>query len=238
DFDTDGDGIVDRLDLTSENDGCSESNEYYGDPNADGGDEGQFGPGPEPVATNPDGTVSNPAATYTGLLEPVRTAVSITLATAMPDQTANIGDDVTFTADASALRTTDFTTDPDTTVDATAELTYQWYVSTDGGTSYSILTGETNSTHTVTNVQLANDEYIYQVAVSHSSNGCRITDDALLSITQNPAIALVKTGSIGGTVAVGDDITYTFTVTNTGDVVLNGLVIDDALTGSVDLTVN
>src|SRR5690606_21785778 len=103
---------------------------------------------------------------------------------------------------------------------------------------YSILTGETNSTHTVTNVQLANDEYIYQVAVSHSSNGCRITDDALLSITQNPAIALVKTGSIGGTVAVGDDITYTFTVTNTGDVVLNGLVIDDALTGSVDLTVN
>src|SRR5690606_23855282 len=193
DFDTDGDGIVDRLDLDSDNDGRSDSNEYYGDTNADGGDGGQFGPGPDPVATNLDGTASNPAATYTGLLEPVRTAVSITLATAMPDQTANIGDDVTFTAGASALRTTDFTTDPDTTVDATAELTYQWYVSTDAGSSYTVLTQETNATLPVPNVQLTNDEYIYHVAVSHSSNGCaEITDDALLSITQNPAIALVK----------------------------------------------
>src|SRR5690606_21468157 len=114
----------------------------------------------------------------------------------------------------------------------------QWYVSTDGGTSFTILTGETNATLTVTNVQLTNDEYIYQVAVSHSSNGCGITDDGLLSITQNPAIALVKTGSIGGTPAVGDDITYTFTVTNTGDVTLTGVVIDDALTGSVDLAIS
>tara|TARA_R110002020_G_scaffold41194_1_gene121460 strand:+ start:9325 stop:14112 length:4788 start_codon:yes stop_codon:yes gene_type:complete len=238
DFDTDGDGIVDRLDLDSDNDGCPDSNEYYGDPNADGGDGGQFGPGPDPVATNIDGTVSNPGATYAGLLEPVRTAVSITLNTAMPDQTANIGGDVSFTADASALMTTDFTTDPDTTTDVTPELLYQWYVSTDAGSSYTVLTGETNATLTVPNVQLTNDEYIFQVAVSHSSNGCtEITDDALLSIAQNPAIALVKTASIAGTVIEGDAITYTFTVTNTGDVTLTGVAIDDALTGSVDLPV-
>src|SRR5690606_22762362 len=55
---------------------------------------------------------------------------------------------------------------------------------------------------------------------------------------QNPAIALVKTASIGGTGALGDDITYTFTVTNTGNVTLTGVVIDDALTGSVGLTVS
>src|SRR5690606_1985424 len=63
-------------------------------------------------------------------------------------------------------------------------------------------------------------------------------DDSIdTPIAQNPAIALVKTASIGGTGALGDDITYTFTVTNTGDATLTGVVIDDALTGSTDLAV-
>jgi hypothetical protein len=35
-------------------------------------------------------------------------------------------------------------------------------------------------------------------------------------LTQTPRIALVKTAAVGGTGKVGDVITYTFAVTNTG----------------------
>jgi uncharacterized repeat protein (TIGR01451 family) len=54
---------------------------------------------------------------------------------------------------------------------------------------------------------------------------------------QTPGIAVIKTASVGGTGAVNDVITYTFTVTNTGNVTLSGVKIDDALTGSVNLAV-
>ncbi len=66
DFDSDNDGIPNRLDTDSDNDGCSDANEAYGDPNADGGDDGIYGSG-TPIE-NPDGTVVG--ATYgTGFVE-------------------------------------------------------------------------------------------------------------------------------------------------------------------------
>ncbi|MEP0459388.1 MAG: hypothetical protein ABJD45_12465, partial [Nonlabens sp.] len=61
--DGDGDGVPNHLDLDSDNDGCSDANEAYNDPNADGGDGGEYGVG-VPPNTNSDGTVT--AATYSG----------------------------------------------------------------------------------------------------------------------------------------------------------------------------
>src|SRR5690606_18262547 len=72
----------------------------------------------------------------------------------------------------------------------------------------------------------------------NDADGNTEDDTTDTTIVLNPAIALVKTASIGGTGALGDDVTYTFTVTNTGNVTLTGIVIDDALTGSVGLTAN
>ncbi|NEV95004.1 T9SS type A sorting domain-containing protein [Psychroflexus sp. YR1-1] len=43
--DTDGDGLRDFLDLDSDGDGCSDANEYYNYPSADGRDGGEFGQG-------------------------------------------------------------------------------------------------------------------------------------------------------------------------------------------------
>ena len=64
--DTDGDGIPDQLDLDSDDDGCSDANEFYKDVDADGGDGGEYGTGNPPV--NADGTVT--AASYVGVLAP------------------------------------------------------------------------------------------------------------------------------------------------------------------------
>ncbi|WP_343764437.1 PKD domain-containing protein, partial [Gangjinia marincola] len=61
--DTDGDDLLDCYDLDSDNDGCSDANEAYSDPTADGGDGGEYGTG-VPPATNPDGSVI--AASYPG----------------------------------------------------------------------------------------------------------------------------------------------------------------------------
>ena len=49
--DSDLDGVVDEEDFDSDNDGCSDANEAYGDRNADGGDSGIYGPD-TPTRTN------------------------------------------------------------------------------------------------------------------------------------------------------------------------------------------
>lgn len=65
DMDLDGDGLPNYLDTDSDGDGCSDSNEAYQDPNADGGDNENYGIGSPPPTDPDDGTVI--AADYTGL---------------------------------------------------------------------------------------------------------------------------------------------------------------------------
>ena len=65
--DTDSDGFPNHLDLDSDDDGCSDANEFYKDDNADGGDGGEFGTG-TPVVDATDGTVN--AASYNQVFAP------------------------------------------------------------------------------------------------------------------------------------------------------------------------
>lgn len=65
--DTDGDGYPDHLDLDSDDDGCSDANEWYKDDNADGGDGGEYGSG-VPVVDPADGTVND--ASYVQVFAP------------------------------------------------------------------------------------------------------------------------------------------------------------------------
>jgi hypothetical protein len=73
-LDTDGDGFIDGLDLDSDNDGCSDVNEYYNNPSADGGDGGDFGIGIPSVDAN--GLVIGAGYDGTGLANALNSAIS------------------------------------------------------------------------------------------------------------------------------------------------------------------
>lgn len=55
------------------------------------------------------------------------------------------------------------------------------------------------------------------------------TDDDQIIIEAAPAVTLTKNGELGGVGVVGDDVTYTFTVTNDGNVTLTDVTIDDQM---------
>lgn len=55
------------------------------------------------------------------------------------------------------------------------------------------------------------------------------SDDDEIVIEAAPAVTLTKEGELGGAGAVGDDVTYTFTVTNGGNVTLTDVAIDDQM---------
>ncbi len=105
--------------------------------------------------------------------------------------------------------------------------------------------GEVKNTATVTGTPPSGPDVI---DVSDSGNELADTpadpdtdptnDPTVVPLTRNPQVKLVKLAAVGGTGAVGDVITYTFTVTNTGNVTLTNLSIDDVKLSLTDLAVS
>ncbi|WP_345012370.1 beta strand repeat-containing protein, partial [Christiangramia aestuarii] len=80
-------------------------------------------------------------------------------------------------------------------------------------------------------------------SLSDDPNTPALDDATVVIFTPQPAIELVKTAvysdiNSNSVKDAGDEITYTFTVTNTGNVTVSNISIDDALTGSNDLAIN
>ena len=88
------------------------------------------------------------------------------------DQTVNDGANVSFSANASGTN-----------------VTYQWQVSTDGGTSFSNISGETSASYTFT-AELNDNENRYRVVVNDGSNACleAISSAALLRVNVRSVI--------------------------------------------------
>ncbi|MFT4849236.1 MAG: putative repeat protein (TIGR01451 family) [Sediminicola sp.] len=79
------------------------------------------------------------------------------------------------------------------------------------------------------------------LATAQDPEGNEITDisgttkendtQTVTTLTQNPAIALVKSAVINGAGILGDVITYTFTVENTGNTTLTNVTVTDPMVG-------
>jgi len=179
---SDGSGNADYLSTDSDNDSCSDANEAYGDPNADGGDNEYYGIG-SPPATDSSGRVS--AASYavpadgdfntTFDYREAASAPSISIQPA--DTTACPGCDTTFSV---------------TTANADT-FQWQWY----NGSSWVDLTnsgiysGTTTNTLIISNITTAENGNQYRIVISNSQYICAIetSNSAILTVQVNTVIS-------------------------------------------------
>src|SRR5690606_8174205 len=127
--DSDSNGIINSLENDSDGDGCTDANEAYGDPDADGESVdsdglGFYGTG-NPPAVNPNGTVV--AASYqppadadgNGIYDFLEAGSVPSISIQPADQDVLLGANATFSV-----------------VATSTALVYQWQVSTNGGGTY------------------------------------------------------------------------------------------------------
>ncbi len=136
----------------------------------------------EAVFSNSVGSVTTTAATLT-----VDYAPSVT--TNPTNQTVTVGQNAAFIAAANGNPTP----------------TVQWQVSTDGGTTWTAISGATNTTLTLTSVTAAMNGYLYE-AVFTNSVGSATTSYASLTVDYAPT---VTTNPTGQTVTAGSNVSFT-----------------------------
>ncbi|NND10852.1 MAG: DUF11 domain-containing protein, partial [Flavobacteriaceae bacterium] len=100
-------------------------------------------------------------------------------------------------------------------------------------------TGQDVNGNDVLDISDAGDETIETPDGLGNTNGDPTDDPTVSDLISFPQLTFTKTASVGGSGgALGDVITYTFTVTNTGAQTVSNISIDDALTGSVEIVLN
>ncbi|MGB7393864.1 MAG: LamG-like jellyroll fold domain-containing protein [Pricia sp.] len=173
--DTDNDGTINRMDTDSDGDGCNDADEAYNNANTDADNNGRFGSGNPTVDS--EGKVvgasySEPADTDgNGTPNFLQSGGAVTIASQPQNQTVDSGDTANFSVSVTG-----------------SSLVYQWYVSTNGGGSYSMLTGETSNSLTLTNVAGSQDGNRYRVQVRNQNNICseRTSQPAILTVNDMP----------------------------------------------------
>ncbi len=184
--DVDGDGIPNTLDLDSDGDGCSDANEAYNSASTQGTDGNQVF-GTNPITVDATGKVTG--ANYTSLNSNFLSVGSASVVTVQPtDQTTIPGGQAIFASTVTA---------------GSGTTTYQWQLSTDGGTNWSNVAnsstyaGATTSTLTVSNVTVAMRGYRYRLQLSQSNYVCGNVTSAVAKIAMNNTPSIVddeKTG--------------------------------------------
>lgn len=84
--------------------------------------------------------------------------------------------------------------------------TYQWQVSTDGGTNYTAISGATTATLTLTNITTAMSGNKYKVIVSNTCPSAVTSNAATLTV--NPGVS-ITTQPVAATVCAGSTATFT-----------------------------
>jgi hypothetical protein len=101
-----------------------------------------------------------------------------------------------------------------------------------GTATYTITQADMN-TGSITNTAIVSGKDPLNRAVTDSSdnNSNSENDPTVTPLTQDPKIALVKTASSSSGKKAGDQIVYTFTATNTGNVTLTSPTVTDVKLG-------
>ncbi len=233
--DTDGDGIPDRIDPDSDNDGCFDAIEGTADINA-----GQLNGGVIAGGVDSKG-VPNSVSGGQDIgqsLTPAKVEFDTTAPNAGQPENVTItigalGQNADFNSAANATVTNTYVAgNPDYTIPpATAgTVIYQWQQSTDNGATWTDIAGATGFTYTETNnnngIDTTMNGYQYRVLISCAENSCQVeSKPATLKVNQ-PMYNMVKTVSPTSVSAPGT-LTYTFTFTNNGNVDLQNLTVAD-----------
>lgn len=191
--DNDGDGLANLLDLDSDNDGCSDANEYYNSGTADGNDGGTYGTGTP--AVNGVGQVTT--ATYTGTYPNALIATQINLGTQPSSTLVTAGGSANFTVSANGVNTTTFVSgNPNYNIppatNANAGIVYQWQLSTNGGSTWANVnnggqySGSTTANLTVSDVVIGQNGYLYRAMVSHTARICPVASNAATLTVVDP----------------------------------------------------
>lgn len=170
--DSDGDGIINQYDLDSDNDGCSDSNEYYFATTSAALDQqyGMTGGAVAPV--NANGTVL--AASYSGFYDLAIIAGGVNAFTSPVNQIVNVGDTTTFSVIPSG---------------SSGISNFTWQQSVDGGITWTNVSnggaysGATTSVLTVTNVSYSMNNYQFRVLISSSDYVCGDTYSAAATLS-------------------------------------------------------
>ncbi|MBZ4041245.1 Ig-like domain-containing protein [Flavobacterium hibisci] len=233
--DSDGDGVPNYLDLDSDNDGCSDANEYYNSASADGGDGGVYGTGTPGVDS--EGKVTT--ASYTGNYANVIVATQLNITSHPSNSAVNVGANTTFAITATGRNTTTFSGGiPNYNVppatNTNAGLVYQWQMSTNNGSTWANVnnggqySGATTSSLSVNNITIGQNEIQFRAIVSHSGKICPIiSNSAQITVLQaNIGIDKIVDNT---TPAPGDSVTFTLTAENAGPNDANGVEVTDIL---------
>jgi len=89
-------------------------------------------------------------------------------------------------------------------------------------------------TYTVTQADVDHGSIVNTATVTGDApSGDKPTDDSTVTLTSDgaPSIQLVKTADITGVAKAGDTMTYTFDITNTGNLTLTGVTVTDLMPG-------
>jgi gliding motility-associated-like protein len=178
--DTDGDGIINQYDLDSDNDGCSDSNEYYFNTTsaASGQQYGMTNGNAAPVNSN--GTVTS--ASYSGFYDLAIIAGGTSIYSNPLDQLINPGGNATYSIN---------------TVGGSGITTFAWQISTNGGTNWTnisnggVYSGATTNTLSLTGVPYSMNSNQFRAVITSSDYICGdiVTTSALLSFLNAAPVA-------------------------------------------------
>jgi uncharacterized repeat protein (TIGR01451 family) len=183
-------------------------------------------------------TITNNTATVTATPTPTLIPAVALVKTANVSGTGTVGNVITYTFTVTNTGNTTLTNVAVTDPMVGLTITGSPIASLAPGASSSTITG----TYTITQADVNAGTVTNSATVTaQDPGGSNVTDisgtaidndiSTITTLNQTSAVALVKTASIGGTGIIGEVITYTFTVTNTGNTTLTNLTVTDPMVG-------